>query len=70
VSTIKPPNQQKKVGRPRANTQAVNVRLPVILLDEIDKWRAEQRPIPSRPLAIRCFIEAAFQSSSDIHPIG
>jgi len=45
-------------GRPAVDTEPVNVRLPVALLERIDEWRAKQRPIPSRPAAIRAFVEA------------
>ena len=51
--------KKPKKGRPSADTEAVNVRLPTSLLADIDVWRAKQRPIPSRPAAIRGFVEAA-----------
>jgi hypothetical protein len=47
-----------KKGRPPVDTEPVNVRLPVALLERIDEWRAQQRPIPTRPAAIRAFVEA------------
>ncbi len=37
------------------------VRLPSVLLARIDEWRAQQRPIPTRPAAIRAFVEAGLR---------
>ena len=51
--------KKPKKGRPTADTEAVNVRLPTSMLADIDVWRSAQRPIPSRPAAIRAFVEAA-----------
>jgi uncharacterized protein (DUF4415 family) len=43
----------KKTGRPRRDTEAVNVRLDRDMLDAIDTFRSEQDPSLSRPEAIR-----------------
>jgi len=44
----------KKRGRPATGTSpTIGVRVPDEQTDRIDGWRATQRPIPSRPEAIR-----------------
>jgi hypothetical protein len=58
VSRTKTAKDKKKIGRPFADTQAVNLRLPMALLAQIDEWRAGLRPIPSRPGAIRMVLES------------
>ena len=44
----------KKIGRPKVDSEAVNVRMDRPMLNTIDAWIAEQpEPRPSRPEAIR-----------------
>ena len=50
-----------KRGRPFAGTEHVNCSLPVALLEQLDTWRASERPIPSRPAAIRRILEERFK---------
>ena len=40
----------------------IGVRVPTELTDAIDEWRAEQRPIPTRPEAIRRLVELELAS--------
>lgn len=51
-STINSANKPKR-GRPPVDTMAVNVRLPVEAVSEIDDWRRKQDDLPGRPEAIR-----------------
>jgi hypothetical protein len=56
------PSQEKKIakkrGRPATGTSpTIGVRVPDDLTSRIDGWRAVQRPIPSRPEAIRQLVE-------------
>ena len=44
------------------DTEAVNVRMHVNVLSEIDEWCAKQRPIPTRPEAIRRLVEKALEN--------
>jgi Holliday junction resolvase-like predicted endonuclease len=43
----------KKVGRPKADTEAVTVRVERRMLAAIDSWIAQQPDAPSRPEALR-----------------
>lgn len=57
-------NQDKKIakkrGRPATGTSpTIGVRVPQELSDRIEEWRAQQRPVPSIPEAIRRLVEAA-----------
>jgi hypothetical protein len=50
----------KKRGRPATGTSPViGVRVHADLKARIDEWRAEQRPLPSQPEAIRRLVEQA-----------
>ena len=50
--------KKKKTGRPRVDSEAVNVRLERRLLDPLDLWIAEHAdPKPTRPEAIRRALE-------------
>lgn len=51
-------------GRPRVDATPVTVRIPPVLLAELDEWRAEQHPIPTRPEAIRYIVEATIRMLS------
>jgi metal-responsive CopG/Arc/MetJ family transcriptional regulator len=53
----------KKRGRPATGTSpTIGVRVPDELTEKIDNWRSEQRPIPSRPEAIRQLVELALKA--------
>jgi hypothetical protein len=48
----------KKRGRPATGTgRTVGVRIRPDLSSQIESWRAQQRPIPSEPEAIRRLVE-------------
>ena len=50
---------KKKTGRPRVDSEAVNVRLERPALDALDAWIAAQpEPRPTRPDAIRLALRA------------
>lgn len=57
------PNKEKTEGRRKPGPPATGLGTPVQvrcqdeLLKAIDDWRADQRPIPSRPEAIRQLAE-------------
>jgi hypothetical protein len=62
-------NQDKKIakkrGRPATGTSpTVGVRVPPKLSDQIEEWRATQRPIPSVPEAIRRLVELGLKAKS------
>lgn len=58
-----PPIKEKNEGRRRPGPPATGLGTPVQvrcqddLLKSVDDWRAHQRPIPSRPEAIRQLAE-------------
>ncbi|MFT9046211.1 ribbon-helix-helix domain-containing protein [Acetobacter orientalis] len=50
--------KKPKKGRPKVDTEAVNVRLERIVLDDIDAWIATNGPpYVSRPEAIRRLVQ-------------
>jgi len=49
---------KKKTGRPRVDSEAVNVRLERPALDALDAWISAQPEPPSRPEAIRLALRA------------
>jgi hypothetical protein len=51
-----------KRGRPAVDTEAVNVRLAVASLKEIDDWRRKQNDLPGRPEAIRRLVELGLKA--------
>lgn len=60
-STIDSAKKSKR-GRPPVETEAVNVRLPVASLKEIDDWRRKQDDLPGRPEAIRRLVEIGLKA--------
>jgi hypothetical protein len=57
----------KKRGRPKTTGKGelIGVRILPPLLKELDAWIREQEPRPSRPEAIRKFLERGLARSSD-----
>lgn len=53
---------KKSRGRPPVESEAVNVRLAVPALKDIDDWRREQDDLPGRPEAIRRLVELGLKS--------
>ncbi|KQW22952.1 hypothetical protein ASC80_06390 [Afipia sp. Root123D2] len=49
--------KKRKKGRPPVDSIAVNVRLPMDAVSEIDDWRRQQEDLPGRPEAIRRLVE-------------
>jgi len=53
---------RKKPGPPATGKGTlIGVRLQPDLLSKLDEWRSKQRPIPTRPEAIRAMVEATFR---------
>jgi hypothetical protein len=48
----------KKIGRPKVDSEAVNVRMSRDMLAELDAFIAKQPKPVSRPEAIRAFVAA------------
>ncbi|RWE90103.1 ribbon-helix-helix protein, CopG family [Mesorhizobium sp.] len=48
--------KKPKKGRPRADTEAVNLRLPRDMLAALDVFRRSQDELPNRPEAIRILL--------------
>lgn len=46
-------SKKPKKGRPAADTEPVNLRLPRDLLDALDTFRRDTSDLPNRPEAIR-----------------
>lgn len=46
-------NEEKNVGRPRVDTEAINLRLPRDLIHAIDELRRIEPDLPTRPEMIR-----------------
>ena len=58
---------KKKTGRPRVDSEAVNVRLERPALDVLDAWIAAQPEArPSRPEAIRRLLAEALGRPADV----
>lgn len=51
--------KNKRTGRPRVDSEAVNVRMERPLLSALDAWRREQPDLPTRPEAVRRLVEKA-----------
>ncbi|MBS1032924.1 hypothetical protein JK192_16360 [Gluconobacter cerinus] len=47
--------KRKKIGRPKVDSEAVNIRCEQGLLAEIDSWRSARDCLPSRQEAMRYF---------------
>lgn len=46
----------------------LGVRVPFDLLVEIDNWRAQQRPLPGRPEAVRMLMREALVARANATP--
>lgn len=49
--------KKSKRGRPPVDSEAVNVRMPLDALQNLDDWRRKQPDLPGRPEAIRRLVE-------------
>ena len=60
----------KKRGRPATGTgRTVGVRVRPELSAQIEGWRAQQRPIPSEPEAIRRLVELGLTVKTSASPV-
>jgi hypothetical protein len=55
---------KKPKGRPKTDSEAVNVRIEREALERIDAWRRDQNDLPTRPEAIRRLIEAGLSGQN------
>jgi len=55
----------KKMGRPKVDSEAVNVRIERTCLEALDEWRQRQEDLPSRPEAIRRLIGMALSHDAE-----
>jgi hypothetical protein len=60
-STINSAKKRKR-GRPPVESEAVNVRMAVESLENIDNWRRKQGDLPGRPEAIRRLVELGLKA--------
>ncbi|TWH01822.1 hypothetical protein L614_002000000560 [Ochrobactrum sp. J50] len=60
---------KSKKGRPAVDSEAVNVRLLVDVLSQIDEWRREQPDIPTRPEAIRRLLAIGLRADHGLHDL-
>jgi hypothetical protein len=56
--------KKSKRGRPPVDSEAVNVRVTVEALRELDDWRRQQDDLPGRPEAIRRLVEIAIKAGN------
>lgn len=49
--------KKSKRGRPPVDSEAVNVRMALDALQNLDDWRRKQPDLPGRPEAIRRLVE-------------
>jgi hypothetical protein len=59
-------NTKSRKKRPETTGELIGVRLQADLLQTLDDWRAKQRPIPTRPEAIRELISIKLCEHSGI----
>ncbi|BBC00191.1 CopG family transcriptional regulator [Bradyrhizobium elkanii] len=55
-STINSAKKSRR-GRPAVESDAVNVRMTIEALKDLDDWRRQQEDLPGRPEAIRRLVE-------------
>lgn len=53
------------MGRPKVDSEAVNVRIERDGLIALDDWRKAQSDVPSRPEAIRRLLQLGLESSKN-----
>lgn len=53
--------EKNKAGRPRVDTEAVNLRLPREMIQAIDDRRRQEDDLPTRPEMIRRLLEEALK---------
>ncbi|MGY4570499.1 hypothetical protein [Bradyrhizobium sp. USDA 3256] len=60
-STINSAKKSKR-GRPAVESEAVNVRMTLDALQNLDDWRRNQADLPGRPEAIRRLVEIGLKA--------
>ena len=55
----------KKMGRPKVDTEAVMVRMPREMLDQLDDTRRLEADLPTRPEMLRRIFQAWLASKAD-----
>ncbi|MEY9173516.1 AMMECR1 domain-containing protein [Bradyrhizobium elkanii] len=60
-STINGAKKSRR-GRPAVDSEAVNVRMTVDALQNLDDWRRKQEDLPGRPEAIRRLVELGLKA--------
>lgn len=50
-------DDRKKVGRPPSDTEAINLRLPKGVIEDLDNLRRKEVDVPTRPEMIRRIIQ-------------
>jgi hypothetical protein len=64
-------NRKRKPGRPKVGASLIGVRIPPSGLAKIDDWRrAQSKPKPSRPEAIRRLVEQGLHVARPLRPHG
>lgn len=56
----------KKIGRPRSDTEAITLRLPRELIEQLDDLRRDQKDIPTRPEMIRRLLVEKFEAEENL----
>lgn len=57
---------KKPKGRPKVDSEAVNVRMERDLIERVDAYRRFEPDLPSRPEAIRRLVEKALASEREV----
>ena len=52
----------KKIGRPRSDTEAITLRLPREMIEQLDDLRRDQKDIPTRPEMIRRILQEKLET--------
>ena len=56
-------DDRKKVGRPPSDTEAINLRLPREVIEELDDLRRKEVDVPTRPEMIRRIIQEFLEAT-------
>ena len=57
-------DDRKKVGRPPSDTEAINLRLPREVIEELDELRRKEVDVPTRPEMIRRIIQEFLKATT------
>lgn len=61
--SINETEKPKKRGRPPVDSEAINLRLRIDVIERIDDFRRELPDLPTRPEAIRRLIDLGLEAS-------